>query len=63
MMRLPDNPPPVSTAIAFVWMVFSTLMILRLMVAGFTRFILPGERPLLFAGLLRRLPRWRRRTA
>jgi hypothetical protein len=32
-------------------------------VAGFTRFILPGERPLLFAGLLRRLPRWRRRTA
>ncbi len=63
MMRLPDNPPPVSTALAFVWMVFSTLMILRLMVAGFTRFILPGERPLLFAGLMRHLPRWRRRAA
>jgi ABC-2 type transport system permease protein len=56
MMRLPDNPPPVSTMIAFVWMVFCTLVILRLMVLGFVRYILPGERPTLFATLRRHLP-------
>lgn len=60
MMRLPDNPPPVSTAIAFVWMVFSTLVILRLMVLGFGRFILPGERPSLIPTLWRRLRRARK---
>jgi ABC-2 type transport system permease protein len=54
MMRLPDNPPPVSTAIAFVWMVICTIAILRLMVLGFTRFILPGERAPLIPALWRR---------
>ena len=54
MMRLPDNPPPVSTAIAFVWMLICTIAILRLMVLGFTRFILPGERAPLIPALWRR---------
>ncbi len=56
MLRLPNNPPAISTAIAFVWMVFCTLIILRLMVLGFMRYILPGERPNLFGRLRRRGP-------
>jgi ABC-2 type transport system permease protein len=60
MMRLPDHPPPFSTTIAFIWMVICTIAILRLMVLGFTRFILPGERASLFPGLRRRFRLGRR---
>ncbi len=63
MMRLPNNPPPLSTALAFVWMVVSTIVILRLMVLGFVRHILPGERPAALPGLVRRLFRSRKRTS
>ena len=63
MMRLPNNPPPISTALAFVWMIVSTLVILRLMVLGFVRHILPGERASALPGLLRRLVRSRRPLA
>jgi len=63
MVRLPNNPPPLSTALAFVWMIVSTIVILRLMVLGFVRYILPGERAGAFPGLIRRLFRGRRGTA
>ena len=63
MMRLPNNPPPISTALAFVWMIVSTLVILRLMVLGFVRHILPGERASALPGFLRRLVRSRRPLA
>ena len=59
MIRLPDNPPPLSTALAFIWMVLWTIIILRLMIRGFVRHILPSERAAVFPGGLRRL--WRRR--
>ncbi len=58
MMRLPNNPPPVSTLIAFIWMVFCTAVILRLMILGFVRHILPSERAALLPGGIRRL--WRK---
>jgi ABC-2 type transport system permease protein len=61
MMRLPNNPPPLSTALAFVWMIVSTVVILRLMVLGFVRHILPGERAGALPAFIRRFLR-RRRT-
>ena len=63
MMRLPNNPPPLSTALAFVWMILWTLMILRLMTLGFVRFILPGEQTAVLPALLRRFLRIRRRAS
>jgi ABC-2 type transport system permease protein len=64
MMRLPNNPPPLSTALAFVWMILWTLIILRLMTLGFVRFILPGEQTVaVLPGLLRRFLRIRRRAS
>jgi hypothetical protein len=44
-------------------MIVSTLVILRLMVLGFVRHILPGERASALPGLLRRLVRSRRPLA
>jgi ABC-2 type transport system permease protein len=63
MMRLPSNPPPFSTAVAFIWMIICTVVILRVMVLGFVRYILPGERPTLIPGFMRRLIRRRRQPA
>ena len=57
MIRLPDNPPPLSTTLAFIWMVLWTIIILRLMIMGFVRHILPSERAALFPGGFRRLRR------
>jgi ABC-2 type transport system permease protein len=43
MIRLPNNPPVLSTTLAFIWMIVCTVGIVRLMVLGFVKNILRSE--------------------
>jgi len=44
MVRLPQHPPLATTLLAFLWMVISTVGLVRLMVYGFARNILRTDR-------------------
>jgi ABC-2 type transport system permease protein len=62
MIRLPRNPPPLATAIAFLWMLISTAGVAWVMARGFARNILRTEasEPLWSMLLARLRPRPRR---
>src|SRR5207244_9449368 len=63
MIRLPHDPPVLTTAAAFVWMLACTIGLIRLMVAGFTRNIVPTETGLLlYARLYRTIGQVRQRA-
>jgi ABC-2 type transport system permease protein len=58
MIRLPHDPPLLTTVAAFLWMIACTIGIARLMARGFARHILSTDQP---ASLWARLSRPRRR--
>ncbi len=61
MMRLPNSPPPIGTALAFLWMIVCTVAIVRLMIWGFVSNILRSEPSPGWRMLGHRLARiWRR---
>jgi ABC-type Na+ efflux pump permease subunit len=62
MIRLPRNPPPLATTIAFLWMLISTAGVAWVMARGFARNILRTEasEPLWSMLLARLRPRPRR---
>jgi ABC-2 type transport system permease protein len=62
MIRLPHDPPPVGTALAFLCMILSTAVIARLMALGFARNILRTDQPPRVGMLLRRIVRTRPRA-
>ena len=57
MVRLPQHPPLMSTVLAFLWMVLTTVALVRLMVYGFGRHLLRTDRGEPLFGFLARLAR------